>query len=226
MRATGCSAQNNGYAPSVVAEAPQVERPVDVIAAPRVAKVRRAVPKGACGVAAPVKVDVPLSGGGTATLCLPRDGRLSPLATVAKVRGAVPLPEARQGGTVLVCPRSAPVVQRFEMGGGGRTVLCTAGDGGLAGLTVPVRRPQGTEGSEVQSAVRSYVQVGAFVVPANARRTSARIAALGLPVATGAFTSGRRSFDVIFAGPFDSGAGAQGALQALRAAGFEDAFLR
>ncbi|MFN6977171.1 MAG: SPOR domain-containing protein, partial [Gemmobacter sp.] len=71
-----------------------------------------------------------------------------------------------------------------------------------------------------------FVQVGSFGVPANARGAEARLAALGLPVQTGRATLRGKPVEVVRAGPFASEAEAQGALAAVRRAGFGDAILR
>ncbi len=71
-----------------------------------------------------------------------------------------------------------------------------------------------------------YVQVGAFGEPSNADGASARLSALGLPVSKGKFTSGGKVLQVVYAGPFASGADAQAALRAARGNGFSDAFIR
>lgn len=67
-----------------------------------------------------------------------------------------------------------------------------------------------------------YVQVGSFGQPANATRSRDRIAALGLPVRS----TRAKALETVMAGPFASTEAASGALAALRAAGFADAFLR
>jgi cell division septation protein DedD len=71
-----------------------------------------------------------------------------------------------------------------------------------------------------------FVQVGAFGEPSNADGASARLTGLGLPVSKGKFTSGGRVLQVVYAGPFASGAEAQAALRAARGNGFSDAFIR
>lgn len=71
-----------------------------------------------------------------------------------------------------------------------------------------------------------YVQVGAFGEPANADGARARLMALGLPVASGKFSRKGKTLQVIYAGPFISGAEAQSALFAARGHGFSDAFIR
>lgn len=73
---------------------------------------------------------------------------------------------------------------------------------------------------------RVYVQVGSFGVVSNAAGAAARLAALGLPVAQSQGRIGGKAVQVVLAGPFGSAAEAQGALGAVRAAGFGDAFLR
>jgi len=71
-----------------------------------------------------------------------------------------------------------------------------------------------------------FVQVGSFGLPGNAEAASARLAALGLPVARSRGTIGGKAVQVVLAGPFASTAAAQAALRAARAAGFGDAFVR
>lgn len=72
----------------------------------------------------------------------------------------------------------------------------------------------------------AYVQVGTFGQPANAKGASARLKALGLPVAISKITKGGKALQIVLAGPFGSGAEAQQALSALRGSGFGDAFIR
>jgi hypothetical protein len=55
---------------------------------------------------------------------------------------------------------------------------------------------------------------------------AARLAALGLPVASAASKRGGQDLVAVFAGPFGSAAAAQQALGMVRGAGFGDAFLR
>lgn len=74
--------------------------------------------------------------------------------------------------------------------------------------------------------LRAFVQVGSFGDPANARRAGDRLAALGLPVATGRVTRQGKVLTVIFAGPFSEAKVARAGLAAARAAGFDDAVLR
>ena len=71
-----------------------------------------------------------------------------------------------------------------------------------------------------------YVQVGTFADPANANRTAAQLQAIGLPVGFATITSNGTQMRVVAAGPFADAAGLQSALQAVRSAGFSDAFVR
>jgi len=78
----------------------------------------------------------------------------------------------------------------------------------------------------MQTGPGGYVQIGTFGVPANADGASARIAAMGLPVAVSATTMRGKSVQVVFAGPFSDPAAASRALSQIRANGFSDAFLK
>lgn len=244
-----------GYAPTF-AGVPQVSEPVDVVAVPepapeaapaeapkpatqaetaakpaaKAAKTKRrksasvAAPAGPrCDPAAPLPAQVRLASGGTAVLCLSADKRIVERTSVISLSGATPFVEA-PGTRVLVCPRGAKVVQRVALNGGGTTLLCTAGDGSLAGLAIPA--PCKSKHAAKAIPQGSFVQVASFVVPQNAKRTKAWLAAQGLPVAKGRLTRRGQDFEVIFAGPFADAAMADAVLDAMRAAGFEDAFLR
>ena len=174
-----------------------------------------------CAPEAPLLARVPLVSGGMAVLCLSEDARLVPRTAILRFEDALPLAPA--AGQVLVCPRGATNVQRVPMMSGGATLLCTEGTGSLARLSVPKLRA-GTKA--VPTAQGSFVQVASFVQPANAARTKAWLAHLGLPVATGWLIRRGQEFEVIFAGPFSSADTAHATLRLIQNAGFDDAFLR
>lgn len=239
-----------GYAPSLAAPVPAVEGAVDVVAplaapepaaeevqpaaapeaqpaatAPgkpqrKAASARRPAPLR-CAPEAPLLARVPLVSGGMAVLCLSEDARLVPRTAILRFEDALPLAPA--AGQVLVCPRGATNVQRVPMMSGGATLLCTEGTGSLARLSVPKLRA-GTKAAPM--AQGSFVQVASFVQPANAARTKAWLAHLGLPVATGRLIRRGQEFEVIFAGPFFSADTAHATLRQIQEAGFDDAFLR
>ena len=71
-----------------------------------------------------------------------------------------------------------------------------------------------------------YVQVGTFAEPSNADGTTTRLMQMGMPVSKSKFSKQGRALQVIYAGPFVSGAAAQAALNVARGAGFSDAFIR
>lgn len=71
-----------------------------------------------------------------------------------------------------------------------------------------------------------YVQVGTFGQPSNAEGARARLRAAGLPVGTAQVTKGGKALQMVMAGPFGDAGSAQAALNAARAAGFGDAFIR
>ena len=80
--------------------------------------------------------------------------------------------------------------------------------------------------SNGSSAAALFIQVGAFGNPANAQGAAARLTALGLPVSKSKSNQSGKALQVVFAGPFASGADAQAALHAVRGNGFADAFMR
>jgi hypothetical protein len=231
-----------GYAPSLVPSAPAVEQAVDVVAPQtaaepaaaeiepaatppkktrrKAAAARKPVPVR-CAPEAPLLARVPLVSGGMAVICLSADARLVPQTAVLRFEDAVPL--APGSGQVLVCPRGAKVVQRVPVLSGGSTLLCTVGTGSLAKLSVPKLK---SASKAAPGAEGRFVQVASFVQPANAARTKSWLAGQGLPVATGRLTRRGQEFEVIFAGPFFQADTANATLSLVRAAGFDDAFLR
>lgn len=231
-----------GYAPSLATSAPATDPPADAgsapaTPAPAAAEVRPAAtppedrrPKAAaarrpaparCPAEVPLLARVPLFPGGMAVMCLTDQARIAPQTTVLRLEDATPLAPA--AGQVLVCPRGAGVVRRVPVMSGGETLLCTAGTGSLAGLSVPKLRSGAQTQPEMQG---RFVQVASFADPANAERTRARLAGLGLPVATSRLTRRGQAFEVIFVGPFSTADEADATLARVRDAGFKDAFLR
>ena len=231
-----------GYAPSLVKPAPVAEQAVDEVApqdAPeaaaaesqpaatppkkkrrKAAVVRHPAPLR-CAAEAPLLAQVPLLSGGMVVMCLSNDARMVPRTAILRFESAVPL--APGTAQVLVCPRGAKVVQRVPVLTGGSALLCTAGTGSLAKLSVPKVQGGATSAPMAEG---SFVQVASFVQPVNAERTRAWLTRLGLPVATGRLTRRGQEYEVIFAGPFSADGTAEATLALVRAAGFDDAFLR
>ncbi len=79
---------------------------------------------------------------------------------------------------------------------------------------------------QVQAAGKRFVQVGTFGVAGNAQNAAHRLQRMGLPVRIGKFNRGGKQMRIVLAGPFGSSAHTNGALTALRNAGFRDAFAR
>lgn len=77
-----------------------------------------------------------------------------------------------------------------------------------------------------QVAGKRFVQVGTFGVQSNAQNTASRLQRMGIPVRIGKFTRGGKQMRIVLAGPFASAAHTNGALTAVRNAGFRDAFAR
>lgn len=231
-----------GYAPSLVKPAPVAEQAVDEVAPqvapkaaaaevhptatppkkkPRKAAAARKPAPVRCAPEAPLLARVPLLSGGMAVMCLTADAHMVPQTAILRFENAVPL--APGTAQVLVCPRGAKVVQRVPVLTGGSALLCTAGTGSLAKLSVPKVQGGATSAPMAEG---SFVQVASFVQPVNAKRTRAWLTRLGLPVATGRLTRRGQEFEVIFAGPFSADGTAEATLALVRAAGFDDAFLR
>ncbi len=77
-----------------------------------------------------------------------------------------------------------------------------------------------------QPTAHRYVQVGTFGDMNNAANVVARLQAAGLPAATSTYQSGGRQLRIVLTGPYGSPSDLQRALQAVRGAGFSDAFTR
>lgn len=126
----------------------------------------------------------------------------------------------------ILCPSAVPQPRRFAIKGGGSTVLCIRPGRGLEQARVP--RLPATEMALLARQPRAeaqdgrYVQVGAFLDPANARSVRQSLAALGLPAAV----AEGGALEIVLAGPFTEEASARAALRRLRGTGFRDAFLR
>lgn len=85
-------------------------------------------------------------------------------------------------------------------------------------------RPASPERGQMSNG--QYVQIGSFGVQANAHQAIARLQARGLPVAQGQANANGRPVQVVLAGPFGSPAEISAALNAARAMGYTDAFIR
>jgi SPOR domain len=73
--------------------------------------------------------------------------------------------------------------------------------------------------------VSQVVAIGSFGFPSNVAKATAAAEALGYPVVTGQLKGGEQGLVTVFAGPFDSMAEAQTALEKLRQSGYPDARL-
>ncbi|WP_287884646.1 MULTISPECIES: SPOR domain-containing protein [Paracoccus] len=71
-----------------------------------------------------------------------------------------------------------------------------------------------------------YVQIGTFADPRNAERAAGRIAGMGYPLLRGKDRVGGREVQFLMAGPFADREGIVRALDAIRKAGYHDAFPR
>ncbi len=73
---------------------------------------------------------------------------------------------------------------------------------------------------------QQFIQVGTYGTPANADAAAARLRGLGLSVGFASATRNGQDLRIVAAGPFASPAQLTAALQAVRSAGFGDAFAR
>ena len=145
------------------------------------------------------------------------DDRLNPNRGKGTAQGQAAQDQiwTRETPARLVSDKAAKKARRVAAATGGQLTVSTK-----SAATTPVR----TEPSA--GAGGAYVQVGTFGVASNAQGASARLSALGLPVAKARITSKGKPMQIVYAGPFGSVAEAQQALRAARQAGFSDAFIR
>ncbi len=92
--------------------------------------------------------------------------------------------------------------------------------------TITVSTKSSPEAAVSAPAGSVYIQVGTFGLPANAAGAAARLAAIGLPVAKSNIVRQGKQLQIVLAGPFASISQAQGAVSAVRGAGFSDAFVQ
>lgn len=94
-----------------------------------------------------------------------------------------------------------------------------------AGYVVSSKNTPATAPTQVPAGHR-FVQVGTFGVPANAQNSVARLKALGLPVRVGTYKKNGKTLRIVLAGPFGNASQLRAGLNAVRRAGFGDAFSR
>ena len=83
-----------------------------------------------------------------------------------------------------------------------------------------------TKAAKPVSRGQRYVQVGLFGVPSNASATASKLQTMGLPVRISKMTRSGKTLRSVMAGPFADASSVQSALQAVRRAGYADAYLR
>lgn len=95
-------------------------------------------------------------------------------------------------------------------------------------LTQPVvqTRMRASTKTPAAATAHRYVQVGTFATASNVRAAALRLQKSGLPVSTAPVVRDGQQFQIVLAGPFDSGQQVQAALATARRAGFEGAFPR
>ena len=139
-----------------------------------------------------------------------KDDRLNPMRAIGTAQG-----QAQQD---LIWTRTVPA---FQVGARVRPGILLL----RPRLQTTVSTMSAPESASRAGGAGLRVQIGTFGQPGNAQAAAARLAALGLPVATGHLTRGGQAQQVVYAGPFGSLDAARAALAAVRAAGFADAFV-
>lgn len=161
-----------------------------------------------CPVSVPIARRYATTDGGSVVLCTAKNGSLtgarSPIYPAGSGVGAA-LSKSRYPGVTIPLPNGPDT---------NPTVVANPKN------TLPFAN------SPKAKADSYYVQVGAFAQPSNAAGASSRLVALGLPVSKGKFSRQGKTLQVIYAGPFATGADAQAALGLAQIDGFADAYIR
>ena len=154
-----------------------------------------------------------------------RDDRLNPMRGVGTAAGQAQMDArwTREVPANLVTEAPAPVLFAVPPAFAAQPVVRVSTMSASAPLKAASVRPAAAKAG---ANLALYVQIGSFGVPANAAGAVLRIAALGLPSASGQLEKGRTALQVVYAGPFSDATTAQTALVALRSAGFRDAYIR
>ncbi len=125
--------------------------------------------------------------------------------------------QTRELGTVTLVQRDGQLQKRIVRNKArSRVPSGSTRSGSAAAASNPIKA----------SATARYVQVGTYGQPANAKAAAQRILRSGLPARIGEVQRGRKSYQVVLAGPFANGEPLARGLQKSRAAGFHDAFVK
>lgn len=149
-----------------------------------------------------------------------KDDRLNPLRGAGTVQGQAQQDQVWQSTIPLVLVTEAPPQTALQRALGIRPVATPKATVSttVSTMSTAVAAPVATGGH--------MVQVGSFAVASNAQAVVARLSSLGLPVSTARTTRKGKVLQVVYAGPFRSGAEAHDGLSKVHSAGYSDAILR
>jgi hypothetical protein len=139
--------------------------------------------------------------------------------------------QQREIGTVTLSTRNGQVVKQIHPRTAGVQLASLRPSAGIGDAAdVPGFKPRAKALSRTlkREAVRGkrYVQVAAYRGTPHAKAAAAHVKKLGLPVQIGRFARGNQTVRLVLAGPFTDLNAAKRAVEALKQAGFENAFLR
>ena len=152
---------------------------------PRVTRDRRQL----CGYAPTDRSAAPSAGAETAVASAgpaPAPAAAPKPAAKSPVKSAAKAASGGAGGTVslragpppqgvdlqLACPAAMPVAERLPLRGGGTKLMCTTGDGGHAGASLPILVDGRLEGAPVGYAAWQSADAGPAAAPVPAGRTA------------------------------------------------------
>ena len=200
--------------------AAQVTQP---LAIPAISATRPAVQAGPVLVAAPDAPPAPMA----RSRALPKppkgwtyawnDDRLNPLRGIGTAEGQAQQDRVWQRTVPMVLVTDQVPQQGLTRLFGLKTSVST--------MSAPAVAQASVRGA--QSSARSLrIQIGTFGDPANVVQTTARLAALGLPVSAAPIARNGKVLQIVYAGPFASEGLASEAMTSVHSAGFADAVLR
>jgi cell division septation protein DedD len=167
-----------------------------------------------------------------------KDDRLNPLRGVGTPQGQAQQDMVWQQTIPMVLVTEAPPQTAFQhaLGLQNRVPVAQVTTRASTMSAAPARKPSTQKAAPVvqvaatpaapQASGSYLIQVGSFAQASNAQAVIARLSSLGLPVSTAKTTRKGKALQVVYAGPFSSGAEASSGLTTVHGAGYSDAFLR
>ena len=128
--------------------------------------------------------------------------------------------QSRELGSVSLVTKDGKVLKRVRRNARSTTVRAPV----VSSRSAKPEAVKQIKSTSEKAGQAQYIQVGTYGKQAYAQSTAKQIKRIGLPVRIGKYSRSGTNYQVVLAGPF--GSNAAGALAKVRAAGYQDAFLR